>query len=77
MLFRSALRPGNLTDLGLIDYMQVVHCCVKLLQTWMSVILILINATSMRNVSILWAHIPVRVKLDTLETDKIAMVRFK
>ena len=46
-------------------------------QTWMSAILILITATSMRVVSIPWAHIPVRVKLDTLETDKTAMVRVK
>ena len=47
------------------------------MQTWMSVILILITATSMQNVSIPWAHIPVRVRLDTLETDKTAMVRVK
>ena len=48
-----------------------------MLQTWTSVMLIPITATSMRIVRIPWAHILVRVKLGILETEKTVMVSQK
>ena len=48
-----------------------------ILQIWRSALPTLITVTWMRIVWIPWAHIPVFVELDILETDKLAMVRNK